>query len=246
MASNDYLVSKFDEAEPLDSGFAGVFGSCFAGRQLRRRRLRSRSSCFQLLSLPTPRLGLRSGQDPKRVLATRRANQVAFVFVQTAKAESQASPLGFEHAGVGVPFFVSEFKGYMLEAAAIALTDFEGHKSESLETDHIGSKSESWFAASEFDGNFNKLESLVAGCEIDQHLVFSEFEGFEGKSVSKEYFRKDTSQKPFEEQSFPSHLQAQLLSELCVETLLFLGCLMVCNLAVLVALQGRGRRFQLG
>ena len=93
------------------------------------------------------------------------------------------------------------------------------------------------------------MESLVAGCEIDQPgkfliaglretaLVSSEFEGFEGKSVDKEDSRKDTSPKLFGEQSFSSHLQAQLLPELCAKTLLLLICFFGCDLAVLVALQ---------
>ena len=164
MAFTDYLVSKFEEAP-------GVSGSCLCfGRVACCSFLSSppsfSGSCFQPLCLPSPRPGLRSGlalfgSGPRRA-------PLSFVFVL---------------AGLWMQELVcpSEFKGHMLEVAAITLNDFGGHKSES------------WFAACEFDQHGYKLESLVAGCEIDQPgkflvaglretaLVFSEFEGFEGK-----------------------------------------------------------------
>ena len=55
--------------------------------------------------------------------------------------------------------------------------------------------------------------------------------------IQKEDSRKDTSSKSCEAHSFPPHLQAQLLPELCVKTLLLLICFIGCDLAVLVALQ---------
>ena len=55
--------------------------------------------------------------------------------------------------------------------------------------------------------------------------------------IQQEDSRKDTSSKSSEAHSFPPHLQAQFLPELCAETLLLLTCFIGCDLAVLVALQ---------
>ena len=121
-------------------------------------------SCFQPLCSPSPRPGLRSGLalfgcGPRRA-------PLSFVFVLAALLAVRFAAWSLD-AGVGVPLFVSEFKGYMLEDAAIALTYFGGHKSESLgtgcETDHIGSKSDSWFAACDFDENGYKLLAISHG-----------------------------------------------------------------------------------
>ena len=174
-------------------------------------------SCFQPLCLPSPQPGLRSGlalsgSGPRRA-------PLSFVFVLAALLAVRFAAWSLD-AGVGVPFFVSEFKGHMLEDAAITFNDSGRYEFEF------------WFAACEFDLNGYKLEHLVAGCEIDQPgkfpiaglrknaLVFSEFEGFEEKLIQKE-----------------DSLQAQLLPELCAKTLLLLICFIGCDLAVLVALQ---------
>ena len=58
--------SKFDEAEPLDSGLTGVGGSCSraghdACRSLPSLPSSSAGSCFQPWSLPLPRPGERRG-----------------------------------------------------------------------------------------------------------------------------------------------------------------------------------------
>ena len=123
MAFTDYLVSKFEEAEPLDPGSPGVSGSCSCfGRVACRSFLSSppsfSGSCFQPLCLPSPRPGLRSGlalfgSGPRRA-------PLSFVFVLAALLAvcfAAWSP----DAGVGVPFFVSEFKGHTLEDAAMSL-----------------------------------------------------------------------------------------------------------------------------
>ena len=159
MAFIDYLVSKFEEAEPLDPGSPGVSGSCSCfGRVACRSFLSSppsfSGSCFQPLCLPSPRPGLRSGlalsgSGPRRA-------PLSFVFVLAALLAVRFAAW-FLDAGVGVPFFVSEFKGHMLEDAAITFNDSGGYESEF------------WFAACEFDQDDDKLESLVAGCEIDQN-----------------------------------------------------------------------------
>ena len=206
--------------------------------------------CFQPLCLPSPRLGLRSGlalsgSGPRRA-------PLSFVFVLAALLAVRFAPW-FLDAGVGVPFFVSEFKGHMFEDAAITFNDSGGYESEfwfaACEFDQDDYKLESLVAGCEIDQNGYKLEPLVAGCEIEQPgefpiagfrknaLVFSEFEGFEGKMIQKEGSRKDTSSKSCEAHSFPPHLQAQLLPELCAKTLLLLICFIGCDLAVLVALQ---------
>ena len=254
MAFLDYLVSKFEEAEPLDPGSPGVSGSCScSGRVACRSFLSSPSSfsgsCFQPLCLPSPRSGLRSGlalsgSGPRRA-------PLSFVFVLVALLAVRFAAW-FLDAGVCAPFFVSEFKGHMLEDAAITFNDSGGNESEfwfaACEFDQDDYKLES-LVACESDQHGDKLESLVAGCEIDQPgkfliaglrktaLVFSEFEGFEGKLIQKEDSRKDTSSKSSEAHSFPPHLQAQLLPELCAKTLLLLICFIGCDLAVLVALQ---------
>ena len=163
------------------------------------------------------------GSGPRRA-------PLSFVFVLAALLAVRFIAWSLD-AGVGVPFFVSEFKGHMLEDAAITFIDSGGHESEF------------WFAACESDQNGYKLgeidqpgKFLIAGLRKTA-LVFSEFEGFDGKLIQKEDSRKDTSPKSFEVHSCPSHLQAQLLPELCSETLLLLVCFIGCDLAVLVALQ---------
>ena len=254
MAFIDYLVSKFEEAEPLDPGSPGVSGSWCFGRVACRSFLSSppsfSGSCFQPLCLPSPRPGLRSGlalpgSGPRRA-------PPSFVFVLAALLAVRFAAW-FLDAGVGVPFFVSEFKGHVLEDAAITFIDSGGYESEfwfaACESDQNGYKLEPLVAGCETDPNGYKLELLVAGCEIEQSeefliaglrktaLGFSEFEGFEGKFIPKEDSRKDTSLKSSEAHSFPPHLQAQLLPELCAKTLLLLICFIGCDLAVLVALQ---------
>ena len=112
----------------------------------------------------------------------------------------------FLDAGVGVPFFVSEFKGHVLEDAAITFNDSGGYESEfwfaACEFDQDDYKLESLVAGCETDQNGYKLEPLVAGCEIEQPgefliaglrktaLVFSECEGFEGKFIQKRRFKE--------------------------------------------------------
>ena len=124
MASIDYLVSKFEEAEPLDPGSPGVSGSCSCfGRVACRSFLSSppsfSGSCFQPLCLPSPRPGLRSGlalfSGPRRA-------PLSFVFVLAALLAVRFAAWSLD-AGVGVPFFVSEFKGHMLEDAAITFNE---------------------------------------------------------------------------------------------------------------------------
>ena len=104
-------------------------------------------SCFQPLCLPSPRPGLRSGlalsgSGPRRA-------PLSFVFVLAALLAVRFAAWSLD-AGVGVPFFVSEFKCHMLEDAAISFNDSGGYESKF------------WFAACEFDQNGYKLESLVA------------------------------------------------------------------------------------
>ena len=223
MAFIDYLVSKFEEAEPLDPGSPGVSGSCSCfGRVACRSFLSSppsfSGSRFQPLCLPSPRPGSRSG------------------LALPGSGPRRAPP-----------------SGHVLEDAAITFIDSGGYESEfwfaACESDQNGHKLEPLVAGCETDPNGYKLELLVAGCEIEQSeeflnaglrktaLGFSEFEGFEGKFIPKEDSRKDTSLKSSEAHSFPPHLQAQLLPELCAETLLLLICFIGCDLAVLVALQ---------
>ena len=65
MVINDYTVSKFEEAEPLDAGSSGVTGSCLCVGRVACRCLPSSppsfsGSCFQPFS-PLPRPGGRSG-----------------------------------------------------------------------------------------------------------------------------------------------------------------------------------------
>ena len=134
-----------------------------------------------------------SGSGPRR-------GPLSFVFVLAALL-AVCFAAWFLDAGVGVPFFVSEFKGHMLEDAAITFNGSGGYESEfwfaACELDQEDYKLESLVAGCEIDPNGYKLEPLVTGCEIEQPeefpiagfrknaLVFSEFEGFEGKLIQK-------------------------------------------------------------
>ena len=219
MASNDYFVSKFCEAEPLDPGTPGVSGSCSCfGRVACRSFLSSppwfSGSCFQPLCLPSPRLGLRSGLA-LFVSGPRRA-PLSFVFVLAALLAVRFASWSLD-AGVGVPFFVSEFKvscwrllrlpplisevtsrsPWLLAVRLITLVPSPSPGLLPASVTRTVTSWSTWLLVARFDqpGKF-----LIAGLR-ETDLVFSEFEGFEGRSIKKEDFRKGTSQKPFE---FPS------------------------------------------